>query len=138
MVLTAGQIRFYQDNGYLLLEQAISSSMLTSLRETVNRFIDASRVVKSSNRVYDLDQSHSADNPRVRRLKDPHLRDPLFKQLAECSTIVDPVCELLGGTVRFDHSKLNFKHPGANAEVKWHQDWAFSVSYTHLTLPTKA
>ena len=110
MALTANQIGFYQDNGYLLLEQAIPNNVLTSLRETVDRFIDASRAVKSSNRIYDLDQSHSADNPRVRRLKDPHLRDPLFKQLAECSTIVDPVCELLGGTVRFDHSKLNFKH----------------------------
>ena len=97
----------------------------TSLRETVDRFIDASRAVKSSNRIYDLDQSHSADNPRVRRLKDPHLRDPLFQKLAECSTIVDPVGELLGGTVRFDHSKLNFKHPKANSQINWHQDWAF-------------
>ena len=125
MVLTDNQIGFYQDNRYLLLEQAIPNKLLTSLRETVNRFIDASRVVKSSNRVYDLDQSHSADNPRVRRLKDPHLQDSLFKKIAECSTIVDPVCELLGGTVRFDHSKLNFKHPEANAQINWHQDWAF-------------
>ena len=125
MALTADQIGFYQDNGYLLLEQAIPSSVLTGLRETVDRFIEASRAVEASNRVYDLDQSHSADDPCVRRLKDPHIRDPLFKQIAECSTIVDPVCELLGGTVRFDHSKLNFKHPGANAEISWHQDWAF-------------
>ncbi len=125
MALTTDQIGFYQDNGYLLLEQAIPSNVLTSLRETVDRFIEASRAVEASNRIYDLDQSHSADNPRVRRLKDPHLRDPLFKQIAECSTIIDPVCELLGGTVRFDHSKLNFKHPGANAEINWHQDWAF-------------
>ena len=108
MTLTTDQIGFYQDNGYLLLEQAIPSSVLTNLRNTVDRFIEASRAVETSNRVYDLDQSHSADNPCVRRLKDPHIRDPLFKQIAECSTIVDPVCELLGGTVRFDHSKLNF------------------------------
>ena len=100
MALTANQIGFYQDNGYLLLEQAIPNNVLTSLRETVDRFIDASRAVKSSNRIYDLDQSHSANNPRVRRLKDPHLRDPLFKQLAECSTIVDPVCELFGSITR--------------------------------------
>ena len=111
MALTANQIGFYQDNGYLLLEQAIPNNVLTSLRETVDRFIDASRAVKSSNRIYDLDQSHSADNPRVRRLKDPHLRDPLFKQLAECSTIVDPVCELLGGTVRVRSLKPELQAP---------------------------
>ena len=66
MALTADQIGFYQDNGYLLLEQAIPSSVLTSLRETVDRFIEASRAVEASNRVYDLDQSHSADDPCVR------------------------------------------------------------------------
>ena len=125
MALTTDQIGFYQDNGYLLLEQAIPSSVLTTLRKTVDRFIDGSRAVESSNHIYALAQSHSADSPRVSRLKDPHLRDPIFKEIAECSTIVDPVCELLGGTVRFDHSNLNFKHPGANAEVKWHQHWAF-------------
>ena len=94
MALATDQIGFYQDNGYLLLEQVIPSSVLTSLRKTVDRFIDGSRAIETSNHIYDLDQSHSADSPRVRRLKDPHLRDPLFKQIAECSTIVDPVCEL--------------------------------------------
>ena len=68
MALTADKIFFNQDNGYLLLEQVIPSSILTSLRETMDRFIEASRAVESSNRIYDLDQSHSADNPRVRRL----------------------------------------------------------------------
>ena len=71
MALTANQIGFYQDNGYLLLEQAIPNNVLTSLRETVDRFIEASRAVESSNRIYDLGQSHSANNPRVRPLKDP-------------------------------------------------------------------
>ena len=52
-----------------------------------------------------------------------------MKKLAECSTIVDPVCELLGGNFRFDHSKLNFKHPEANSQINWHQDWAF---YPHI------
>ena len=49
MALTADQIGFYQDNGYLLLEQAIPSSVLTSLRETVDRFIEASRAIEASN-----------------------------------------------------------------------------------------
>ena len=48
------------------------------------------------------------------------LRDSLLKKLAEYRTIVDPVCELLGGTVRFDHSKLNFKHPEANTQINWY------------------
>ena len=39
--------------------------------------------------------------------------------------LVDIVAQLLGGTARFDHSKLNFKPPRGNAKIEWHQDWAF-------------
>ena len=109
MALTADQIRFYQDNGYLLLEQAIPSRVLTSLRETVDRFIDASRAVEASNRISALAQAHSADSPRVRRLNDPHFRAPLFTPIAACSTIVHPVSDLLAGTVQFVDTQLHFQ-----------------------------
>ncbi len=125
MALGEQQIQFYRDNGYLLLERVIDEVTLARLRATIDRFLEASREVESSNKIYDLDASHSAARPRVRRLKDPHLRDPLFMELAASDAILDPVAQLLGGSVRFDHSKLNFKHPGAAAEIQWHQDWAF-------------
>lgn len=125
MPLSEDQIQFYRDNGYLLLPGAIGASMLARLRYKIDEFIEASRLVASSNAIFDLDRSHSGDEPRIRRLKDPHLRDPLFRELMESDEIVDPVAQLLGGTARFDHSKLNFKHPGARAEIQWHQDWAF-------------
>ncbi len=123
--LNAEQERFYHEQGYLLLENVIPAETLAALRDKIDEFLEASRSVDASNEVYDLDTSHSADAPRVRRLKDPHLRDPLFRQVCESNAILDPVAQLLGGTVRFDHSKLNFKHPGASAEIHWHQDWAF-------------
>ena len=125
MKLTAEQIDFYRERGYLVLEGVIDEARLRSLRVKIDEFLEAAREVERSNSIYDLDNSHSAAQPRVRRLKDPHLRDPMFKDLAECDAIVDPVAQLLGGSVRFDHSKLNFKHPGARAEIQWHQDWAF-------------
>ena len=123
--LSAEQKKFYREQGYLLLENVIPSATLDALRAKIDEFLEASRSVSASDAVYDLDATHNADAPRVRRLKDPHLRDPLFRQICESDEILDPVAELLGGTVRFDHSKLNFKHPGASAEIHWHQDWAF-------------
>lgn len=35
------------------------------------------------------------------------------------------VADLVGGAVRFDHSKLNFKPAEGKAKIAWHQDWAF-------------
>lgn len=125
MQLNSDQVDSYREQGFLLLERVIDDAMLDELRITIERFIEQSREVSVSNEIYDLDQRHNAEAPRVRRLKDPHLRAGVFKQLAQSDVILDPVSQLLGGTVRFDHSKLNFKHADANAEISWHQDWAF-------------
>ncbi|HUV20249.1 MAG TPA: phytanoyl-CoA dioxygenase family protein [Gammaproteobacteria bacterium] len=125
MKLSKVQIESYRQQGFLLLENVVGADLLVELRAAIARFVEQSRQVAASNKVYDLDPSHSAAMPRVRRLKDPHLRDEVFQRLASSDTIVDPVCQLLGGTVRFDHSKLNFKHPHSAAEIAWHQDWAF-------------
>lgn len=125
MPLSDDQVSRYREQGYLLLEGVISESTLARLRQTIARFVERSRSVTQSNREFDLDAGHTAKRPRLRRLKDPHLRDSVFRELAESDVIVGMAAQLLGGTVRFDHSKLNFKHPDANAEIHWHQDWAF-------------
>ena len=124
-MLSQSQIGQYREQGYLLLEDVIPPGRLAELRRTIEYFVDQSRQLTGSNAEFDLDASHRPDAPRVRRLKDPHLRHQQFLDLSRDSCIVDPVSELLGGTVRFDHSKLNFKHPDARAEISWHQDWAF-------------
>ena len=125
MKLSAEQIQSYHDNGYLLREGVVDAPTLDKLRATIDGYLEGSREVGASNSVYDLDKSHSAEQPRVRRLKDPYDLDPVFRELAASDAILDPVAQLLGGSVRFDHSKLNFKHPGAAAQIQWHQDWAF-------------
>ena len=125
MTLSQSQINSYKRDGYLVLERIIPEEMLHEIRNIIDAYIEQSRQVTASNKIFDIDPSHTADAPMVRRLKDPHLRHPVFKQLAEWQPVIDVVAQLLDGTVRFDHSKLNFKHPDANAEIKWHQDWAF-------------
>ena len=50
--------------------------------------------------------------------------------------IVDVVADLLGPTVKFHHSKLNFKAARGGEEVKWHQDIQFwpHTNYDLLTI----
>ena len=56
-MLTNEQLRFYQDNGYLLVEDVITNEQLKKLQEITYEFIDKSRMVTESNDVYDLDLS---------------------------------------------------------------------------------
>ena len=49
---------FYAENGYLLVEDAVTQQQLSRLREITQQFIEASREVSESNDIYDLDAGH--------------------------------------------------------------------------------
>jgi ectoine hydroxylase-related dioxygenase (phytanoyl-CoA dioxygenase family) len=125
MTLTDAQRTFYAENGYLVLERLIPDAQLVELRRTIAAFRERARTIGASDPNFDVAPGHSAATPKLRRLKDPVLRDPVFDRLMRDPLVVEPVADLLGGTVRFDHSKLNFKPAGGEAQIDWHQDWAF-------------
>jgi phytanoyl-CoA hydroxylase len=91
----------------------------------LRRLIDESRQVRASDAVYDLEHAHRPDNPRVRRIKDPHRVDPLFAELLGDTAITDIVAQLIGPDLRYEHTKLNIKPARGGEPVEWHQDWAF-------------
>ena len=64
------------------------------------------------------------EEPRVRRLKAPHLIHPAYFRASRNAKVVE-ILKDLWGTVRFDTGKLNMKSAGYGAPVEWHQDWAF-------------
>lgn len=124
-MLSADQKRFYDENGYLLVENAVTPEELDRLREITYGLIDASRGVTESNEVYDLDRGHSAAEPRLTRIKLPHKRDPFFWDLILGSRMTEVLTDLLGPHTNLLTSKLNTKAPGGGRAIEWHQDWAF-------------
>ncbi len=124
-MLSADQKRFYDENGYLLVENAVTPEELDRLREITYGLIDASRGVTESNEVYDLDRGHSAAEPRLTRIKLPHKRDPFFWDLIRGSRMTEVLTDLLGPHTNLLTSKLNTKAPGGGRAIEWHQDWAF-------------
>lgn len=124
-MLSADQKEFYDENGYLLVEDAVTPDQLAELRRITYAFIDASRGISESNDVYDLDDGHGPDTPRLTRIKLPHKQDPYFWDLLKASRLTEILRDLLGPNVMLQTSKLNTKAPGGGAAVEWHQDWAF-------------
>ena len=114
----------FQRDVFLVLSEILASAEIEALRRVTDRFVDNARNVPANDEVYDLEESHSLDEPRVRRIKTPHLRDPEYARAARHPGIVE-VLRDLWGTVRFDTGKLNMKSAGYGAPVEWHQDWAF-------------
>ena len=124
-MLTDEQKRFYAENGYLMVEDAVTPEQLARLRDITYRLIDASRTVDESDAVYDLDRGHGPDSPRLTRIKLPHKQDPYFWEILTNSAVTEVLNDLLGSDTTIITSKLNTKAPGGGAAVEWHQDWAF-------------
>jgi ectoine hydroxylase-related dioxygenase (phytanoyl-CoA dioxygenase family) len=124
-MLSVEDVGFYHENGYLMVENAVSAQELASLRRVTYELIDRSRSVSESNDVYDLDEAHSAQTPRLTRIKLPHKVNPVYWDVLVQSRIRGILTTLLGPDVALQTSKLNTKSPGGGAAVEWHQDWAF-------------
>ena len=124
-MLTEEQISFYRDNGYLVVEDVFAPEELAELNRVTDEFIEQSKRVGSSNEVFDVAPDHAAEAPRVRRVKDPHVRHPVYAAAMRNENLIAILEGLIGPGVRFDHSKLNIKPVSGGAAVEWHQDWAF-------------
>lgn len=124
-MLTEAQVNTYRDDGYILVEDAVTGGELDELRRLTYEMIDRSRAVGESDAIFDLDEGHSAETPRLTRIKQPHVHMPEFFEVLRSKKVRGVLESLLGPAVRLQTSKLNTKAPGGGAAVEWHQDWAF-------------
>jgi ectoine hydroxylase-related dioxygenase (phytanoyl-CoA dioxygenase family) len=124
-VLTQAQIDEYNRVGALVVPDVLSTAEVAELRSVTDGFVERARGVSAHNEIYDLEDSHSAEVPRVRRIKSPHLHHPAYARLVRHPRIVEVLADLWGPNIRFDTAKLNLKSAGFGAAVEWHQDWAF-------------
>ncbi len=123
--LSKQQIEQYFELGYLVVEGVLRTDKLTRLRQETEAIIARASEIAEHNEIYDLEDSHSAQNPRVRRIKEPHKHFPYFGDLFADSDITDVLVPLLGENIRIYGAKMNMKAAGYGAPVEWHQDWAF-------------
>ena len=124
-ILTEEQKREYEEVGAIVVPDVLSPAEVAALRRVTDGFVDRARQVATHDAIYDLEDTHTPEMPRVRRIKAPHLHDPVYADLVRHPRIVEVLQDLWGPDIRFDTAKLNMKSAGFGAAVEWHQDWAF-------------
>ena len=126
----------YAERGYLHFESAVPDETLVELQTAAAEFVEASRSMEESGKILDLEPGHSPEAPRIRRLNSPVDRHPAFYSFAIEGFAAQLACRLLGGPVRFHHSKLNFKWSHGGVEIRWHQDIQFwpHTDFSPLTI----
>ena len=123
----------FAEQGYLLVENAVTGEQLDALRRQFAEWVDES---KSHSEAYgetidgrarfDLEPGHSAASPALRRINSPVDISQSYFEVMSDSGVSDCVAELIGPNIKYHHSKVNSKLPGAKTAVKWHQDFPFT------------
>ena len=116
----------YRRDGVIVVEGLLDDVTRKRMKQALADLIEKSRGVRAHDEVYDLEPSHSAEQPRVRRIKRPHVVHPVFAEFMRSPRLLAVLTALLGPSgVRLHGSKLNLKAPEFGSPVEWHQDWAF-------------
>lgn len=124
-MLTQSQIDQYNDVGAIVVPDVLSQAEVAELRRVTDMFVERSRALTEHDAIFDLEDTHTPSQPRVRRIKSPHLHDPAYHALMRHPGIIGALASLWGPNIRFDTAKLNLKSANFGAPVEWHQDWAF-------------
>ena len=131
--LNRQQQEFFWQNGYLVVDNAVSPELLSELQNVFRGWVEESRghdanwgeTINGKPR-FDLEPGHNCKAPRLRRVNAPVEVSPAyFKAMAE-SPMTDFVSTLIGPNVKLHHTKINSKQPGGQTVVKWHQDFPFT------------
>jgi len=130
--LTAEQVDSYWANGYLFVENALTSEQLVALIADFDRWAEESRQHTEpygdtlANRPrFDMAPEHTAEDPRLRRVASPIELSDAYLHAMRDNRALDAIAQLIGPNVEFNNSKINAKQPGASTEVKYHQDFMF-------------
>jgi len=124
--IDAQSLAQYRRDGYIIVEGLLDDLTRQRMKQVLAELIEGARAVSVHDDVYDLEPTHSAQQPRVRRIKKPHLVHPVFAEFMRSPRLLAVLSALLGPSgVRLHGSKLNLKAPEIGSPVEWHQDWAF-------------
>ena len=81
--ITDEQVAVYHEQGYLVVEDLLDEATMSALRRETDTIVADAAHLTESDAIYDLEDSHTPQQPRVRRLKAPSAHFPFFRELAQ-------------------------------------------------------
>jgi ectoine hydroxylase len=115
--LTQEQLEFYEQNGYLFLQNFFTDIEVEEMREELKKIWEESRHSDAPEVIREPESSE------VRSVFAVHRDNGLFRDLSEDCRIVDIVRQILGSGVYIHQSRINFKPGFCGKEFYWHSDF---------------
>lgn len=133
--LSADQLDFYRENGYVHGIRVLDDRQIQGLRDELETFFDPEHDGRELWYEYHTNESASPDTVLFHALGawriEPGFHDSLWNP-----RFVVPASQLVKGAVRFWHDQLFCKPANHGGVVAWHQDysyWTRTTPMCHLT-----
>jgi len=133
--LSAKQVSFYEQNGYLAAVRLLSDAQVDALRTELESLFDPEHPGHELFYEYHLNESADPNTVLFHALGAWRIT-PGFHDVLWNPAFTVAASQLLGGKVRFWHDQLFCKPPRHGGVVAWHQDysyWTRSRPMAHLT-----
>jgi ectoine hydroxylase-related dioxygenase (phytanoyl-CoA dioxygenase family) len=118
-------VQAYKRDGVIVVPDVLGAATLAEVRKVIAELVAGSATALDHTDVYDLEPGHTAEAPKVRRIKAPQKVHPIFDEIVRSAAVLDILKKLIGPGLRLHGSKLNMKSAHFGSPVEWHQDWAF-------------
>jgi ectoine hydroxylase len=115
MILKEEQVNYYNENGYLIINNLFSKSEIDVLNEEASNF----------NNLKDLPNIILEKNGDVRSVFAPHKISRKYDDLYKQDRLVNPSKQLLGSDIYLYQFKLNNKKAFVGDWWEWHQDFPY-------------
>ncbi len=128
------QIDQFHQQGFLVVEEVLSSADIAALQSDFDGWVEESRrhatawgETLDGRPRFDIERDHAPDHPSLRRVASPTEISEAYRHTALNSRMATIAAQLIGGSgTAFITAKINSKLPHTATEVKWHQDFLFT------------
>lgn len=133
--LSARQVAFYRENGYLVIENFLNKSELQVLNDELERLVaEKAGSLDRDDGDFNLEKkSGGIDGEAVgtgilRKIQEITKYSAFFESFVASEKMLDPIEDLIGPNIYYHSSKIMFK-PARHGGIKpWHQDYAYWMS----------
>lgn len=133
--LSAGQIAFFHERGYLAGVRVLDDAQIDTLREELDRLMDPAHPGHELFYEFHSNESSTPGSVLFHALGAWRI-EPGFHDILWHPAFLTPAAQLLDGGVRFWHDQLFSKPARHGGVVAWHQDysyWTRTEPMQHLT-----
>ncbi|WP_283163038.1 ectoine hydroxylase [Alicyclobacillus mengziensis] len=115
--LTLDELKLYEQNGYLLLENVFSEQEVANMLAELQSIWVAGAASDSSGII------REPESEEIRSVFAVHQNNTVFNRLSRDPRLIDVACQVLDSDVYVHQSRINFKPGFRGKDFYWHSDF---------------